>query len=139
MKRASDENYAFAKSMRRAPTPAEKRLCGNLRNRALIKRKFVRQWPIGPYIVDFLCRDRRLIVEVDGETHSTAREFADDLRRTEFLNAAGYRVHRVWNLDVYHRLNDVMDGIAMALIDCPSSGDRCAPPPSPPEGEKGKK
>jgi very-short-patch-repair endonuclease len=135
MKRASDEIYAHAKTMRHAPTPAEKRLWGYLRNRALMNCKFVRQWPIGPYIVDFLCRQRHLIVEVDGETHSTAAELKYDQRRTEFLNAAGYRVHRVWNLDVYHRLNDVMDGIAMALADCPSSGDRCAPPPSPQRGE----
>jgi very-short-patch-repair endonuclease len=135
MKRASDAIYAHAKSMRHEPTPAEKRLWGYLRNRVLMKRKFVRQWPIGPYIVDFLCRDSHLIVEVDGDTHSSAPELAYDRRRTEFLAAAGYRMLRVWNFDVYKNLDDVLDGIAMALSDCPSSASlRSAPSPQRGEG-----
>jgi very-short-patch-repair endonuclease len=135
MKRASDHIYEHAKSMRHDPTDAEKRLWGYLRNRALGKHKFVRQWPVGPYIVDFLCRDRRLIVEVDGDTHSTEDEVSYDARRTAFLISAGYRVHRVWNFDVYKNLDDVLDGILMALADCPSSGLARARPPSPQRGE----
>ena len=67
-----------ALSLRRADIPAEARLWSNLRGRRLQSFKFVRQEPIGPYVVDFLCREARLIVEVDGATHSEDREIAYD-------------------------------------------------------------
>src|SRR5438477_1045618 len=67
-----------ARSLRRADIPAEARLWSNLRGRRLQSFKFVRPEPIGPYIVDFLCREARLIVEVDGATHSEDREIAYD-------------------------------------------------------------
>ena len=76
-----------ARGLRRAQTPTEARLWSELRNRGLAGHKFVRQEPIGPYFADFLCRERALIVEVDGATHSTDEELAHDTRRTRFLKA----------------------------------------------------
>jgi very-short-patch-repair endonuclease len=104
-----------ARSLRGADTPAEARLWTDLRGRRLQKFKFVRQAPIGPYIVDFLCREARLIVEVDGATHSEDREIAYDRRREVFLKAEGYQIVRVQNDDVYRHINDVLDMILMGL------------------------
>jgi len=68
-----------------------------LRDRRLAGFKFVRQEAIGSYIVDFVCRDRKLIVEVDGGQHV---ESVRDLKRDAELAAEGYRVLRFWNSDV---------------------------------------
>ena len=87
----------------------------HLRGRRLQNFKFVRQAPIGPYIVNFLCRGARLIVEVDGATHSEADEVAYDRRREFFLRKQGYRVIRVHNEHVYKHTTDVLDMILMAL------------------------
>src|SRR5438874_4727487 len=103
-----------ARSLRRADIPAEARLWSNLRGRRLQSFKFVRQAPIGPYIVDFLCREARLIVEVDGATHSEDRQIAYD-RKREVLKAEGYQIVRVQNDDVYRHINDVLDMILMGL------------------------
>jgi very-short-patch-repair endonuclease len=65
--------------------------------------------------VDFVCRDKRLIVEVDGGTHSETREVAYDERRTAYLARQGFRVHRIWNIYVFTNIDDVLDGILLEL------------------------
>jgi len=75
--------------------------------------RFRRQHPIGPYIGDFACPMARLIVEVDGGTHSTAAELAYDQRRDAYLRRRGWRVLRVSNLDVYRNLGGVLDEISL--------------------------
>ena len=87
-----------ARRLRRDSTAAERALWALLRAWQLDGHKIRRQAPIGPYIVDFLCHERRLIVEVDGGQH--ADEIAYDTRRTAWLNAKGYEVVRLWNNDV---------------------------------------
>jgi very-short-patch-repair endonuclease len=104
-----------ARRLRHAQTPAEVRLWSGLRGRRLQNHKFARQYPIGPFTVDFLCREARLIIEVDGATHSEDREIAHDQRRSAYLKAQGYRIVRVMNDDVYRRFDDVMDMIILAL------------------------
>ena len=102
-----------SRSLRRNQTDAEKRLWGYLRDRRLSGYKFVRQVPVGPFIADFLCREKMLIVEVDGVTHSEDREIRYDERRTRYLTSEGYRVLRVQNSDVYLVLTDVLDMVLM--------------------------
>jgi very-short-patch-repair endonuclease len=104
-----------ARTVRRQHTPAEAQLWGRLRGRRFQGFKFVRQVPIGPYVVDFLCRSAGLVIEVDGATHSTDAEVAYDERRGVFLYAEGYRVLRVNNDDVHKRLDDVIETILAAL------------------------
>lgn len=104
-----------ARRLRSSQTPAEARLWSGLRGRRLQNYKFSRQYPIGPFTVDFLCRDSRLIVEVDGATHSEVREIAYDQRRSAYLKAQGYRIVRIMNDDVYRQFDDVMDMILLAL------------------------
>jgi very-short-patch-repair endonuclease len=85
------KTLARAQSLRRELTDAERKLWSAMRNRQLHGAKFRRQQPIGPFIVDFVCQERRLIVEVDGGQH--ADSITDD-RRTAFLESKGYRLLR---------------------------------------------
>ncbi len=97
-----------ARQLRREATLAESRLWEQLRNRALGGFKFVRQTPIGPFIADFLCRQSRLIVEVDGATHSTQAEQDRDRRRSVYLAQEGYRVIRFQNDEVLNGMDEVL-------------------------------
>jgi very-short-patch-repair endonuclease len=94
--------------MRRVPTDAEKRLWRLLRSRQLDTFKFRRQVPIGNYIADFVCHDKRLIVEVDGGQHA---ENARDTERDRWFSGAGYRVLRYWNNDVLKNPNGALESI----------------------------
>ena len=102
---------SHARSLRRDDTSTEQRLWTALRYRRLNGVKFVRQLPIGPYIADFACRAAKLIVEVDGATHSAEEEIAHDMARTAYLREHGWRVMRVWSDDVVRNLDDVLDEI----------------------------
>jgi very-short-patch-repair endonuclease len=88
------------------------------RNRQLGGHKFVRQAPIDAYFVDFACRERKVVVEVDGGTHSTDAELAHDARRTRRLEQLGYRVFRVSNDDVHNNLDGAVDTL-LAFIETP--------------------
>jgi very-short-patch-repair endonuclease len=84
--------------------------------------KFVRQESIGPYIVDFVCREQRLIIEVDGGQHATAKR---DAIRDRWLAEHRYRVLRFWNNDVFGNMEGVLETIAAALpADSPPHPDR---------------
>jgi very-short-patch-repair endonuclease len=100
------ETYRGRQLRRDAPS-AEKILWRRLRSRGLAGYKFVRQEPVGPYFADFACRESKLVVEIDGATHSTDEEVAGDARRTAFLEAKGYRVLRFTNEQVFENLEAV--------------------------------
>jgi very-short-patch-repair endonuclease len=104
-----------ARALRKSETLAEKRLWEQLRNRTLGGFKFSRQVPIGPYIADFACREQRLIVEVDGATHSAEEELAHDNRRTEFLKSEGYGVNRFQNDEILNGIDEVLTLILQTL------------------------
>ena len=112
-----------ARQLRRSETLAEKRLWEQLRNRHLEGHKFLRQSPVGPYVADFLCREMKFIVEVDGATHSTIEERARDLARMERLRQLGYSILRVQNVEVINGMDELLTVIRNALACCPS------PPP----------
>jgi very-short-patch-repair endonuclease len=105
-----------ARSLRRTQTEAERKLWGYLRNGRLNGHKFTRQTPIAPYIADFLCFDKKLIIEIDGATHGDQHEVEYDAKRTVFLEARGYRVFRCDNADVFENLNGLLDGILLQLV-----------------------
>ena len=116
-----------ARKLRADETEAEYRLWVELRGRRLNGYKFARQIPLGAYIVDFVCRDRKLVVEVDGSQH--ADSITDPLRTT-WLNASGYSVIRFWNNEVLAEREAVLETILAVLegrINCPSPGLRFAP------------
>jgi very-short-patch-repair endonuclease len=90
-------------------------LWAQLLNRQLASFKFVRQEPLGPYVVDFVCREVWLVVEVDGATHSTNEEIQRDVERTALLEQIGYRVIRFQNDDVYNAMEGVLRTIRATL------------------------
>ncbi len=102
-----------ARKLRVNQTGAEARLWRKLRGRQLADAKFRRQTPIGHYIVDFICLEARLIVELDGGQH--AQNSAADAERTAWLEGQGFRVLRFWNNDVLSNTGGVVERIQMAL------------------------
>ena len=122
--------HEHARDMRRNPTEPEKRLWAYLSRSQLGGFKFRRQATIGRVIVDFLCPATGLVVEVDGDTHVDAKA---DARRDAMLEALGYRVTRVANIDVMHNIEGVLQHVLTTLQAMPL---RRAPHPNPsPEGE----
>ncbi|PIW27039.1 MAG: hypothetical protein COW30_11740 [Rhodospirillales bacterium CG15_BIG_FIL_POST_REV_8_21_14_020_66_15] len=99
--------------LRKSMTDAERRLWQALRNRQLAGHKFRRQHPVSPYVADFACVERGLIVEVDGGQHS-GREDADAVR-TQAMRAQGFRILRGWNNEVMENLEGVLAVILQAL------------------------
>jgi very-short-patch-repair endonuclease len=99
--------------LRNNPTKAEWVLWQHLRGSQLNGYKFTRQFPVGPFVVDFCCRSEQLVVEVDGGGHDLSR--ANGLRRTRLLRTSGYSVLRFWNTDVLTNLEGVMETISAAL------------------------
>ncbi|MGJ4945806.1 endonuclease domain-containing protein [Bradyrhizobium sp. HKCCYLS1011] len=110
-----------ARELRKASTKAEGTLWYRLRGRRLNGHKFVRQEPIGPYTVDLVCRERRLIIEVDGGQHADSRS---DAARDAWLIAHKYRVLRFWNNDVLDNMEGVLETIATALAEAPPHPER---------------
>jgi len=103
------KTLGHARALRASMTEPEKQLWRHLRDRRLQGVKFRRQAPVGPYIVDFLCIEHKLIIELDGSQHI---ESARDLRRDAWLVANGYRVKRFWNDEVIRERQSVIDTIA---------------------------
>jgi len=107
---------SFAREMGRDPTRAESILWSYLRGKQFGVR-FRRQEPVGPFIADFACIGRKLIVEVDGDSHI---DLARDERRDAWFLDRGWFVLRFWDGDVISDINDILEIIQMALDD-PSS------------------
>jgi very-short-patch-repair endonuclease len=104
-----------SRALRAEETAAEELLWRELRNRQLARWKFRRQHPIDRYIVDLVTLDGKLIVEVDGGTHSTDEERSRDDRRTETLEQLGFHILRVTNSDVYKNLEGVLETLLYEL------------------------
>jgi very-short-patch-repair endonuclease len=119
--------------MRREPAPAEQKLWWCLRDRRLGGFKFRRQVSIGSYVADFYCADCRLIIELDGDSHSDQQEY--DEHRTVRLRGLGLSVIRFVNTDVFENL----DSVRLAILrecesrteDARAAGKSPSPLPSP--------
>ncbi len=98
-------------------TPAEKRLWFELRGHKLAGVKFRRQAPIGEYVVDFLCFERKLVIEVDGSVHDTQKQY--DQEREEALRSWGYTILRFSNEDVLKNLPSVLRTILQHVTPLP--------------------
>ena len=101
--------------MRANSTSAEDVLWQKLRARRLGGIKFIRQSPIATYFVDFLCREAKLIVEVDGGTHSADDELEADKVRTHELNQLGFQIMRVSNAEVFENIDGVCETLLARL------------------------
>jgi very-short-patch-repair endonuclease len=124
-----DGAHGRARASRREVTEAERQIWQILRLRRMKGCKFRHQVPIGRYIVDFVCHDARLIVEVDGGQHDHLSQ--REAERSRFLQNQGYRILRLWNNEILENLDGVHATIADALS--------CVTPtqPSPIKGDGG--
>jgi very-short-patch-repair endonuclease len=104
----------FAKKMRREPTDAEAGMWRLLRDRRLALFKFRRQVPFQNFILDFVCFERRMIIEIDGSQHASS---ARDTAREAILMAEGFRIERYWNNDVLQRPSAVLEDILAKLAE----------------------
>ena len=102
----------FAKTMRREPTEAEARMWKLLRDRRLAKFKFRRQVPFRNFILDFVCFDPRLVIEIDGSQHASSE---CDATRDAVLTAEGFQVARYWNNDVLQQPAALLEDILAKL------------------------
>lgn len=112
-RKAAALRRSSAKRMRREPTEAEKLFWWEIRDRRLDGYKFKRQYLIGSYIADFVCIERKLIVELDGGQHAEATE--NDEKRSAVLNSLGFRVLRVWNAEIFTNMEGVIDAVLAEL------------------------
>ena len=110
MRGPNRKKVTIERRLRSTQTDAERKLWFALRDRRLGGFKFVRQEAIGPFIVDFACRERRLVVEVDGGQHA---ESAKDAARDAYLARENYRVIRFWNNDVLTN----REGVLYTILD----------------------
>lgn len=127
----SDEKaLTNAKILRANQTDAEQRIWYHLRAHRFMGLKFKRQKPLGHYIVDFVCVEQRLIIEIDGGQHAEQTEY--DQRRDVWLQSQGYTILRFWNNEVMQQLESVLEQIRLTI---PLSADSTlSPSPSPARG-----
>ena len=118
MKRSyTQQTLERAKTLRQSQTDAEGLLWHYLCRKQLDGYKFRRQQPIGPYIVDFACMSRKLVIELDGGQH--AERHAYDETRDDYLRGKGYRILRFWNNEVFQNCMDVLEAVYQALVSPP--------------------
>ena len=107
-----------AKTLRANQTEAEQRLWYHLRAHRFMALKFKRQKPMGCFIVDFVCVEQRLIIEIDGGQHGEQAEY--DQHRDAWLRSQGYTVLRFWNHEVMQQMEGVLEQIRSTIALSPS-------------------
>lgn len=115
VKRADPSNRELKRRLRSEMTPAEKKLWFQLSSRQFQSLKFRRQHGIGPYIVDFYCPEKGIVIEVDGDTHASGDEKLKDRQREIYLQSLGLRVIRYTNEEVLKNLGGVLEDMARRM------------------------
>ncbi|MBN1827042.1 MAG: endonuclease domain-containing protein [Candidatus Eisenbacteria bacterium] len=110
-----DGKRAFRRTLRKHQTDAEGLLWKRLRDRRLLGYKFRRQRSIGPYVVDFVCLEIKVVVELDGGQHGESATEKYDRRRDKYLESEGFRVLRFWNHQVMMETEAVLHSILRVL------------------------
>jgi very-short-patch-repair endonuclease len=106
----------LAKALRNNMTDAERKIWGQIRNKQM-GVKFRRQQPIGKYIVDFVCLEKKIVIELDGSQHIDSKK---DEERDSWFKAQGYHILRFWNNDVLKNTGNVLQAIWDTIEDTPS-------------------
>ena len=107
----NSNNIKYAKQMRSNMTDAESELWYYLRAKRFYGLKFKRQVLIGEYIVDFLCKEKNIVIELDGGQHNEDDNIVKDNERTKFLESQGYIVIRYWNNDIMQNIDSVLSDL----------------------------
>ena len=106
----------YAKQLRRAMTDAENTLWLHLQKKQFHNLKFRRQQPIGNYIADFVCFEKKLIIELDGGQHNEINNIKHDNKRDEFLQSQGFTVVRLWNNDIFENIDGVLEYLEQVIF-----------------------
>ncbi|MCP5463892.1 MAG: endonuclease domain-containing protein [Deltaproteobacteria bacterium] len=109
--KACNETLNFRKFLRKNATLAENKIWLELKNRKFKNLKFRRQHGIGPYIVDFYCAEKKLVIEIDGDVHAIEKQVEKDKSREKYLREQGLRVVRYFNNDIYSNLENVLEDL----------------------------
>ncbi|OHD70757.1 MAG: DNA (cytosine-5-)-methyltransferase [Spirochaetes bacterium RBG_16_49_21] len=118
----SDSLVYFARQLRKNQTEAEKKLWKYLKSKQVKELKFRRQEPLGSYIVDFVCFENKLVIELDGSQHIEDKE--NDIERDDWLKSQGFAVIRFWNNEVMNNI----DGVLAVIFNFCSNHPPLAPP-----------
>jgi very-short-patch-repair endonuclease len=123
-------NRDFARKLRKEMTDTERFVWDRIRHRQIGGFKFRRQSPVGPYIVDFVCFEAKVVLELDGGQHDLAS--LEDAARTHWLQSQGFRVVRFWNHEVFEDWEFIEAHLYSFVI----AGSTPHPPPPPPGGRE---
>ena len=122
------EQIEKSRDLRKNMTPQERKLWYIIKNRQFFGYRFRRQFPLGQYIVDFICRAKKIIIEIDGGQHNEIKNIQYDNKRTEYLISEGYKVIRFWNNDIDKNIGGVYEKLKEVF----EIGENITPPqPSP--------
>jgi len=106
---------AVSRELRQSQTDAEGTLWNKLRTRQLQGTKFRRQQVVGPYIVDLVSFERKLVIEIDGGQHNEEQAQQRDELRTAWLEEEGFKVLRFWNNEVLNNIDGVLEKIRESI------------------------
>ena len=115
-KKYFDSALNNAKNLRSDMTIFERKLWTRLRAKRFMNAKFKRQVPIGLYIADFVCKDKKLIIELDGSGHLEASQHEHDVNRDSYLKSQGYEILRFYNNDIENNLEEVLEIIRQKIL-----------------------
>ncbi len=120
----------FAKTLRKNQTEVEKLLWSKIRNRQIEGMKFRRQVPLNGYIVDFICYEKKIIIELDGGHHNNVYRKEYDKLRTKILKSKGFKVLRFWNSEILSNMDGTLNFIRSEVVN-----EKTSSRPSPIKGE----
>ena len=115
-KKYSNSALNNAKNLRSDMTIFERKLWTRLRAKKFMNIKFKRQVPIGVYIADFVCKDKKLIIELDGSGHLETAQQEHDINRDSYLKSQGYEILRFYNNDIENNLEGVLEVIRQKIL-----------------------
>ena len=115
-KKYSNSALNNAKNLRSDMTIFERKLWTRLRAKRFMNIKFKRQVPIGVYIADFVCKDKKLIIELDGSGHLETAQQEHDINRDSYLKSQGYEILRFYNNDIENNLEEVLEVIRQKIL-----------------------
>jgi very-short-patch-repair endonuclease len=107
----------FARNLRKKSTEAERHLWKKLRSKQFMGLKFRRQQPVGEFIVDFICFERKIIIEVDGSQHLSSADY--DRKRDHWLESQGFTIFRFFNNEILSNISGVMECLYKFIMDHP--------------------
>lgn len=120
-----------SRQLRKNMTLQERKLWNIIKDRQFFGYRFRRQFPIGQYIVDFICREKKIILEIDGGQHNEDINIYYDNKRTEYLMSEGYKVIRFWNNDIDNNIEGVYEKLKEIFV----IDNNITPPQPSPSGE----